>query len=188
MTNETANDPKQVWQGQSREHPVMHVEEIRLKVQAVQAKVRRNVVISLAAGLLLLLLCGVAIRGITSTPVRVITGAMMLLTVVIGYLAYSRFWPQAASAPDKAAKGCLEFYRRELQAEYQLIAITWRLLVPVAAFGFMTWSAFFRTSPLVPRILFSSLLVVVFILRRFEVRKFRNKVAALDEFQKEIPQ
>lgn len=188
MTHETSADPKQMWQGQRREHPAMRLEEIRLKVQAVQAKVRRNLMISFGVSLLLLVLCFVAIRGITYTPVRLITGAMMLLTVVIGYIAYSKFWPATVSAPDNAAKGCLEFYRRELEAEYQLIALTWRLLVPVAAFGFMTWSAFFRTSPLVPRILFSALLVVIFVLRRYEVRKFKNKVAALDDFKKEIAQ
>jgi len=178
------NDPRMMWQSQRREHPGMPVEEVRIRAQIVHAKVRRNLLVAFVVGLLLLVLCTVLIVNRLSTPVRVLTGAMMVLTLVIAYKAWYRIWRPHTLSPDAALKGCLDFYRKELQAQYRSVALTWRFLVPTVFFAFLTWNAIFTTRAVVPRVLLSSVLVLTFFIRRREVRKFKHELARLDEFDK----
>ena len=189
MTDETlANDPRLTWQKQRREHPVMPVEEVRIKAQAVQAKVRRNLVVAAVVGVLLLAVCTIALVESYYTPVKAIAAAMMVVTVAIAYQAYHRVWRLHTLPPDAALKGCLDFYRKELKAQYRSAALTWRLLAPVVAFTFLMWGAFFRTSSLLPKILLSSVLVLVLIVRQYEAQKLRRRLANLDEFEKDTSQ
>ena len=186
MMGETpANDPRLMWQSQRRDHPVMSVEEVRVMAQKVHAKVRRNVIIAFVLGLLLLVLGTLAIAGGLATSMQVIIGAMMVVTVVGGYKAWYRIWPLHTLSADAALKGCLDFYRKELEAQYRSIALTWRFLVPAVVFTFLIWNAIFTTSALVPRILLPSVLVLTFFARHREVRRFKHKLVRLDEFERE---
>ena len=185
---EPGSDPKIIWQSQTTDHPRMSVEDVRVRAQIAHAKVRRNLVVAFVVGLLLLALCTLVIVNRLSAPVRLLTAAMMLLIVVIAYKAWYRIWRPHTLPPDAALKGCLEFYRKELQAQYRSIALTWRFLVPTVFFAFLMWNAIFTTRALVPRILLPSVLVLIFFVRRREVRKFKHKLARLDEFEKENSQ
>jgi len=185
MGETPANDPRLMWQSQRRDHPVMSVEEVRVMAQKAHAKVRRNLIIAFALGLLVLVLGTLAIAGGIATSVQVTIGAMMVVTVVAGYKAWYRIWPLHTLSPDAAFKGCLDFYRKELEAQYRSIALTWRFLVPAVVFMFMMWNAIFITDPLVPRVLLPSALVLTFFARHREVRKFKHKLARLDEFERE---
>ena len=185
MGETPANDPRLMWQSQRRDHPVMSVEEVRVMAQKVHAKVRRNLIIAFVLGLLLLVLGTLAIAGGLATSLRVIIGAMMVVTVVAGYKAWYRIWPLHTLSADAALKGCLDFYRKELEAQYRSIALTWRFLVPAVVFTFLIWNAIFTTSALVPRILLPSVLVLTFFARHREVRRFKHKLVRLDEFERE---
>ena len=182
MDGSSANDLRMVWQSQTREYPIMSVEEIRVKARAAQAKVRRNLITAFALAIFLLFLCVLAILGLNNTPRRVVVAAFIVLTCTIAYRAYSRLGSRATLSPNIALNDCLDFYRRELRAQYSSLALIWRFLVPVVLFVFFSWNAFLKTSPLVPRIALPALLVLILILRRQEVRRFKQKLAALDEF------
>jgi hypothetical protein len=186
MSGETlANDPKQLWQSQQREYPIMTLQEIRTKTRIVQAKIRRNLILAFAVGLLLLVMSTIAILNVGYTPARVVTAAIMAMAVAHAYTAYRRMWPLHALSPDAALQGCVEFYRRELKAQYRSAALTWRFLVPIAVFALLSWNAIFRTSALLPKVLLPSVLIAILIVRRYEVRKLRGKLTALDALETE---
>jgi hypothetical protein len=184
MTGETAaNDPRLMWQSQEKEHPIMSAEEVRLKAQVVQSKVRRNLIVAFVCGVLLLVICTIVIVTLPSTFFRVIASAMIMLTSPIAYETYYRIWSRHTLAPNAALNGCLTFYRKELEAQYRAAALTWRFLVPSLFFVFLMWRLLFRTNPLVPRILFPSVLLFILFERRREIRNLKRKLAALSEFE-----
>src|SRR5262249_1543221 len=151
MHNTRANDPKLIWQAQAREHTLISVEEVRLKAQIARRNVCRNLVIASVSALLLVVFCSLAIINFSSTPVRMIAAAMMLMTAVIVGKAWYRMWPLHTRSPNAALVGCIEFYRRELLIQYRAAAITWRFIVPVVILAFLMWNSVFRTNPLVPK-------------------------------------
>jgi len=186
MTEGTsANDLKLIWQSQRREQSTMSAEEVRIKAEAIQAKVRRNILVTFVLGVLVLVFCTIAIAELNSTAIRVIAVSFIVLTSVIACRAYDRLWSPPVLSPNVALNDCLEFYRSELEAQYRSIAIVWRFLVPIALFLFLTWNALFRTSPLVPRLALPAVLVLILFWRRLAARSFRQKLSALDEFEKE---
>jgi phosphoglycerol transferase MdoB-like AlkP superfamily enzyme len=184
MDGSQTNDLKLMWQSQTREYPIMSAEEIRIKARTAQAKIRRNLIIAFGLSIVLLFL---SVMGILeqNTPRRLVAAAFLVLTCVLAYRAYARLWSRSTLSPNVALHDCLEFYRRELGAQYSSLAIVWRFLVPIILFSFFSWNALLRTSPLVPRITLPSALALILIVRRHEVRKFRQKLAALDEFERE---
>ena len=100
MMEETrANDVKLIWQRQRREHSMMSAEEVRVKAEAIQAKVRRNLVVAFVLGVLVLVFCTIAIAELNNIPRRLIAAAFIVLTCVIAYRAYDRLWsPPALSS------------------------------------------------------------------------------------------
>ena len=185
MHDTPANDPRLIWQGQETEHRFVSVEEVRLQAQMARQKVWRNLVVASVLAFLLLLLCSLALINFSGTPVRMIASAMMLLTVVVVCKAWYRIWPLHTLSPNVALIGCVEFYRKELLAQYRSAAITWRLVVPVVIFAFLMWNALFRTNPLVPKILLPSVLVLVFFVRRRNGRELQRKLSVLDGLETE---
>ena len=96
--------------------------------------------------------------------------------------AYDRLWSRSSLASDAALSGRLEFYR-QLGNQYRALAVIWRLLIPVVLFAFFSWNAFLGTSALLPRILLPSVLLLILFFRRLELRKYKQKLATLDEFE-----
>src|SRR5262249_49603110 len=144
MTHDTPpNDPKDprlVWQSQKREHPIMSSEEIRIRAGVVQSKVRRNLIAAFSIAILVLVLCGIFIGRSSSTPLRVLVAALMLLTFEVMYKTYSRMWRRHHLSPHIAFQGCLDFYRKQLESQYQALQLTWLFLVPVVVFAFLMWN------------------------------------------------
>ncbi len=180
-----ADDPRRIWQSQTKEHAVMSIEEIQIWSRIAQSRVRRNLIMALVFGFLLLVFCVFAIVTIPYTPLRVIAAALMVLTPVGAYKAWYLIRSPQTLPPNAALKGCLEFYRQELRAQYRSVALMWRFVVPIVTLTFLTWNTILRTSPLLPKILLPSLLVLILALRRLEARKLRHKLAMLDAFEKE---
>ena len=186
MTHDTpANDAISMWRSQEKEHPIMSAEEIRIRSEIIQTKIRRNLVVSFVFGLLCLALGALAVVHLRSTPARVATAAVMALTVTLAYTAYRRIWPLHTLSPNPALKDCLEFYRNELKAQYHSAELTLQFLAPIVVFVFLTWGLIIRTGPRVPRILLPSVLILILLVRRYEARRVKQKLAALEEFEKE---
>lgn len=179
------NDPRLMWQSQSREQPVMSSEEIRIRAEVVQEKVRRNLIAAFAVGFVVLALCGIFVVTSRSTPVRLLVAGLMLLTVEAIYKAYSRLWRRHRLSPDTAFQGCLNFYRQELESQYQALQLTWLFLMPAVAFAYLMWNGLFRGSASFVRTLLPVLLLLILIERRREGRRINRKLRALDAFEKE---
>src|SRR5215471_16308580 len=100
MTGETAaNDPRLMWQSQEKERPIMSAEEIRLTAQIVQSRVRRNLILAFACGVVLLVICTIIIVELPSTFFRIIASAMIMLVSPIAYETYYRIWSRQTLAP-----------------------------------------------------------------------------------------
>jgi len=182
MTDKTPDAPEVgMWKSQRREHPVMSVEEIRLRVWTVQAKVRRNLIFASILGVLFLVFCAIAFANISYTSGRVILVVMMALTIPIAYRARRRLWPLHQLSGDTALKGCLDFYRTALEAQYRSRSLTWTFLVPIVVFSFFEFRGVVSVSATVWRIAFSALLIAVLVVRRVETRKLRHELASLED-------
>jgi hypothetical protein len=174
----------QIWQTQRREHTVMSESEVRVRSAMFQARVRRNLLLAFVLGLVLLVLCGIAIVQLRNLSPRVIAGAMAIVAAVITYKACQRIcWPQTVS-PDLGLSGCLEFYRKELTTEYRTLVLKWRLLVAIVLFLWLTAYSLFR-GPLPVRLLLPSSLLLILVVRRREAQKLKRELAALNAFEQE---
>lgn len=186
MTHETPpTDPKLLWQNQRKEHSAMSLEEVRVKAHVVQLKARQSLIVSFVVGLLLAVVCLAAAVSFSLTPVRMIAAGIMVLTFVIMYKAYRRMWARYSLSPDAAMRGCLEFYRRELQIQYRSAQLIWRFLVPIIVFAFLMWRPLFRADGMALRVFLSSLLLLILFERRREARKVHQMLSALTDFEKE---
>jgi hypothetical protein len=179
------NDPKLVWQGQRREHQIMSADELRVRALEVQSRVRRNLLIALVVGFLLLLSSVFVMLVTPFTNVRLIAAGMVVVTLAIAYQAYSRIWLRQTSQENLASAGCLDFYRKELKAEYRSLQLTWRLLVPIVAFVYLIWDGILRGTPIVARIVLPPLLIFILFVRWRDRRNLKEKLLALDAFERE---
>ena len=186
MNNDSAIDVARiVWQSQRREHPVMSIEEIRTKAQAVHLKVRRDLIVGLAIAVVLSSFCITIAVEAGNTTFRLISGAMAAVTLFIAYSAYRRFWPVHTLSPNAAVQGCVEFYRSELQAQYRSVALWWRFLAPLVIFAFIRWNSLVRTSAIVPRAALPFVLILILVLRRRVAQTIRQKISALSAFEQQ---
>jgi hypothetical protein len=173
----------QIWQNQRREHTVMSESEVRVRSTMFQARVRRNLLLAFVLGLVLLVLCGIAMVQLRNLSPRVIAGAMAIVVAVITYKAYQRIcWPLTVSA-DLGLSGCLEFYRKELTTEYRTLVLKWRLLVAIVLFLWLTSFHLLFRGPLPVRILLPSSLLLILVVRRREAQKLKRELAALNAFE-----
>lgn len=163
----------------------MSAEEIRLKAQAAHWKAGRNLIVALAMCSLLLILSSAVAISSYRPQVRAIAAAIVVLTATVAYSAYHRLKASYMSSADAGLKGCVDFYRKELKAQYRSAALMWKLVAPLAIFTFLSWRD--RTNPYIPRIFLPSVLILILVVRRLQTRKVRQQLVALDEFEKENP-
>jgi hypothetical protein len=89
------------------------------------------------------------------------------------------------SQENLASAGCLDFYRKELKAEYRSLQLTWRLLVPIVAFVYLIWDGILRGTPIVARIVLPPLLIFILFVRWRDRRNLKERLLALDAFERE---
>lgn len=163
----------------------MSLDDVRIQAHVVQLKARQTLTVSLVVGLSLAVLCSVAIQRLSLLPVRITAGAILGLTLVVIYKAYGRMWPRFRLSSEAAVRGCVEFYRRELETQYRSLQLIWRFLIPIALFTFLMWGSVFRSHAAQARYLVAGLLLLVLFERRREARKVNRMLAALATFEKE---
>jgi hypothetical protein len=179
------DEAKNVWQNQQREHPAMSIEDVRTRAHVTHLKAQINLVIAIGLGLVLAAFCLSMVVHSGALWFRLIAAGFVIVTGVLAYTTYKRFWPLHTLASSAALKGCVEFYREELNAQYRSIALWWRFLVPIIIFAFIRWNSLVRTSALVPRTALPFLLIFILVVRRYVAQTFRRKIAALAEFEEE---
>lgn len=179
------DDPRLIWQNQRREHTSMSVEEVRLRAYGLQTKIHRDLIVTIAVGFCALALTAMMIMKQPFTPARVVLVLLMLLIVITINRAYRVFWSPPALPPDATPSACVNFYRRELTAQYK--SVTWRRLLPeiilfsvVLRISFMTHLRFEAA-----RVLLPIFLVVILFGRYWQSRKLKRELDALSTFEKE---
>lgn len=181
------NDPRQIWQNQRREHESMSVEEVRLRAFALQSRIHRNLIVTIPVGFLVLVFAAIVMTRVPYTSPRVIAAVLMILIVITIHRAYRAFW-SPDKLPDDATPGaCLEFYRRELTAQYNAVALTWgRLLVELALISVMvrfSMLATFRVGTV--RMLLPVFLALIVFGRHWRARQLKKELDKLTAFEKE---
>jgi hypothetical protein len=184
MNDGSVLDARVIWQSQSKEYSTMTLEDIQNKAAVVHARIRRNLVFTFFISIVVLSLCAITIATIPMMGVRVITAGIMFFVVLIGRNAYVRLGA-SKNLPQRAAlSACLEFYRRELWLQYRAVYVRWRLLVPLVIFLWFSWKSFEAVySYQVMRVVLPAVLVAVFFIRHFEIRRMRHEMSALDDFR-----
>ena len=187
MNPHPESDPKLIWQNQVKEPASMSVEEVRVKAFMMQTKVQRNLVATIVFGIVLLMLSTVAVFRLPSTSPRVVTGAMMLLISLVIYRAYRAFWAPQTLPADAAPGACLQFYRKELTAQYRAVAFVWWRAIPeVVLFGLIiriAISGAFRYEA--ARIILPALFGLLLFARYWKGRNLKRELDSLDALEKE---
>jgi len=181
------NDPRLIWQNQKREYPSMSAEEIRIRAYGLQTKIQRNLIVSIALGFVLLITAAMMIMSHRAIATRAIIGVLIVFIVIMMNKAYKAFWSPDTLPDDAAPSACLDFYRRELTAQFRAVAPTWwRELPQLASLGLVVWLSFKATFRY-PHV--SVLLPVVWALiifsRYWEARRLKRELGTLDSFEKE---
>jgi hypothetical protein len=180
-------DPKLIWQSQEREHSSMSVEEVRVKAYMMQTKVHRNIIATIVFGIVLLIGSAAAILKVPFTTPRLITAALMVLISIVIYRAYRAFWSPETLPPDAAPNACLEFYRRELSAQYRAVAFGWtRTIIDLVLFAFIIRIAIFGAFQYeFARIVLPALFGFLLVARYWKARKLKQELDSLNALEKE---
>jgi hypothetical protein len=179
------NEPQEMWQGQRKEHPIMSLEEIRTKAGEAQSKVQRNLIVAYLLGSLVLVLGTLIIFRGGNIYMRLNEAAIVILTQVGIYTAYRRIWSRQMLSPESTNKGCVDFYRQELETQYRSLQLAWGYLITALVFAFLTVPISVRGYPRLPKILLSTVLLLILFERHREARKFNHKLSRLASFEGE---
>ena len=181
------DDPRHIWQSQRRAHPSMSIEEVRLRTYEMQTKVRRNLIVTIGVGFVALVLSAMMIMRVPYTSPRIIVAVLMVLIIITIVRAYKAFWSPNTLPSNATPDACLQFYRRELMAQYRAVALTWRRLLPeIAVFAVLlriSFMATFRFDRV--RIVLPVLLALILFGRYWKARKLKRELQALTGFERE---
>jgi hypothetical protein len=198
MQNDSSgNDPRTIWQNQPTEPSAMTLEKIRQKVRELHAKTRRELIKSIAGPLIVVAICGFAIR-FPDPLLRAILAFAIAWSLTGQYFLNRGMW----SAPlpgDAALSTGLESYRREVERRHFLFSriMLWQfgpvffaiaiLIVLLASLetgsrGMLLKEALLKMSP------FLSLTVIwiaaVFVIRMRQRRELQREIDELNEIER----
>jgi len=179
------NEPQEIWQGQHKEHPIMSPEEVRMKAGEAQSRVQRNLIVAYVLGSLILVLGTIIIFRGGNIYMRLNEAVIMILTQVGLYTAYRRIWSRQVLSAENTDRGCIDFYRQEIRTQYRSLQLTWGYLITVLVFAFLTVPISVRSYPRLPKIVLSTVLLLILLERHREARRFNQKLSALASFETE---
>jgi hypothetical protein len=183
------NDPRTIWQNQPTEPSVMTLEKIRQKVQQLRAKTRRQLLGNSAAPLIVIALCGFAIKQFS--PLQPLF-ALPVAWSLAGLYCLNRGMWSAAMPGDAALSTGLEFYRREIERRRYLLrrALLWSFGPILLTIGmFILALVQMAGRRIFPNALpFLSLVVVwlagYFVIRMREQRGLQREIDALNDLDR----
>jgi hypothetical protein len=118
----SGNDPKQIWQNQPTEPSAMTLEKIRQKTQELHAKTRRELIKSIAGPLIVIAICGFAVR-FPDPVLRAILAFAIAWSLTGQYFLNRGMWSVTLPG-DAALRTGLESYRREVERRRFLFSRT----------------------------------------------------------------
>jgi hypothetical protein len=125
MPNEPPpNDMRSLWQGQRTEPVTMSLDELRKKARKYQRKIGRRNALEYAAAVLVVVFFGYTIWRVHDMFMRVGGGLCIAGMVYMASQLHKR--GSAKSVPgDMALTTCLDFHRRELERQRDLLRSSW---------------------------------------------------------------
>jgi hypothetical protein len=198
MENDSsANDPRKIWQNQPKETSTVTLKLIRMKVQDLHAKSRRNM-LGIWAGPL-------AVGGLSAYGIKLVHGSFPVLEVAFvvaivwslaGVYFFNRGMRSTAMPGDAALSTGLEFYRRELERHRALYG---RLLLWSFAPIALSLAAFILFLVMVSRgkmgelakgmpffILIAIWIGAYFVIRRANWRELQREIDDLKDIESQI--
>ena len=141
MENDSSeNDPRKIWQDQPKEISTVTLKMIRMKVQDLHAKTRRNMLGIWAGPLVVAFFSAYGIKLVHGVfPVLEVAFVFAIVWSLAGVYFFSRGMWSAAMPGDAALSTGLEFYRREIERHRALYGrvLLWSLgpiVLALAAF------------------------------------------------------
>ena len=187
------NDPRKIWQDQPKEPSTVTLKMIRMKVQDLQKKTRRQLWGSWAGPL--------AVGGLSAYGIRLVHGVFPVLEAAFvfaivwslaGVYFLNRGMWSAAMPGDAALSTGLEFYRREIERQR---AVYGRVLlwsfgpIVLALAAFILFSVIVAGAKIFPNGMPFLILVVVwfvagFVIRMRERRNLQREFDDLNEIER----
>jgi fatty acid desaturase len=194
-------NPKDIWQGQKSENPIMSVQEIQEKVRKLRAKSRRemffNLVVAIVGTLHFITVFVLFVHGVYE---RISWGLVLAgFFYILGYVVYESVQITRAERIylDAGISNCLRFYRGTLERKRQhvrhmafaamvLVAGAIMVVLPAVALALQhpAGNIWIRLAP------FWTILglwgVAYFIMRRRTRLKFRREFQLLETLEREF--
>jgi hypothetical protein len=195
QNNPSGNDPRTIWQSQTREISTMTLEKmIHRRAQELHAKTVRERLGSLAgpACTIVLFALGVAIGD---NPVQRVAFAIAVAWSLAGAYVLNRGMWQGRLAGDAAWATGLEFCRREIERGIyvQRRFLLWvfapivlglgALVVPQLGSGFGSGGTIAKMSPFLT--LFALWVILMFVFRRARSKELRREIDDLNDIERE---
>jgi membrane protein YdbS with pleckstrin-like domain len=140
MKNDVApNDLRTLWQGQRREFAEMSVDEIRKKVQKYRRKVRRRNAIEYVALISVVAFMVFVIWKFPAPLMRTWAALSIAAVLYIGHQLYKRGAAKMEPA-DRALTTWLDFHRRELERQRDLMRNSWRWYLGPMVPSLVVWA------------------------------------------------
>jgi len=198
MRNDSSgNDPRTIWQNQPTEPSAMTLEKIRQKTQELHATTRRELIKSVAGPLIVVAICGFAIR-FPDPLLRAILAFAIAWSLAGQYFLNRGMW--SATLPGDAALSTgIESYRREVERRRFLFSriMLWQFGPVVFAIAILTvliasLGTGNRGMPLKDALLkmipFLTLIVIwigaVFVIRMRQQRELQREIDELNEIER----
>ena len=198
MRNDSSgNDPRTIWQNQPTEPSAMTLEKIRQKTQELHAKTRQELIKSVAGPLVVVAICGFAIR-FPDPLLRAILAFAIAWSLTGQYFLNRGMW-SARLPGDAALSTGIESYRREVERRRFLFGrfMLWQFGPMVFAIailvtlitnlgirnrGLLLKGALLNMSP------FLALLVIwvaaVFVIRMRQQRELQREIDELNDMER----
>jgi hypothetical protein len=186
MENDSSeNDPRKIWQDQPKEISTVTLKMIRMKVQDLHAKTRRNMLGIWAGPLVVGFFSAYGIKLVHGVfPVLEVAFVVAIVWSLAGVYFFSRGMWSAAMPGDAALSTGLEFYRREIERHRALYGrvLLWSFgPIVLALAAFILFSVIVVGGKIYPNGMPFLILVAIWIVAYFALR-----MRARRELQREI--
>lgn len=194
MPDDFRNDnPKKVWQNQPMETPAMTLEMIRQKASQSRSKTRRELFGSITTVVIVIAISAFGIHHASNAGIR-LAFALAIAWVLVGQSLLHRGMWSASMPADATLNTGLEFYRRELERQQDVIGriLRWSFGPVILSIGtlilVLVEMATGRSLPIRSVMPFTTLFmiwIVAFLVRRSRSqRKLRREIDELADVEK----
>jgi hypothetical protein len=196
MENDSSeNDPRKIWQDQPKEISTVTLKMIRMKVQDLHAKTRRNMLGIWAGPLVVGFFSAYGIKLVHGVfPVLEVAFVVAIVWSLAGVYFFSRGMWSAAMPGDAALSTGLEFYRREIERQRALHGrgLLWSFGPIVLALGaFILLGVIVAGVKIFPNgmpflILVAVWFVAVFVIRMEGRRELQREIDDLKDIESQV--